>query len=124
MLQKPVVSQKALSSHPKHDTSNLRSLHFQPYGSFEKRLFDCDLWGLFSRNFQEMYDYLFRSMPALGKIQWRDWVLCARCPANSTLGFPMLLKADNSRLLASLFVSFQMAFSFLDTDTVWASSNL
>lgn len=87
-------------------------------------LFDFDLWVLFSRNFQEVYDYLFCSMPALRKIQWRDCVLSARCSASSMLNFSVLLKADNSRLLASLFVSFQMAFSFLDTDTVWASSNL
>lgn len=34
--------------------------------------------------------------------------------------FPMLLKANNCRLLASLFVSCQIAFSFIDTDTVLA----
>lgn len=88
------------------------------------KMTDFDLWGLLSRNFQEAYDYGFCSMPTLGTIQWWDTVLSARCSASSMLDFAMLLKADNSRLLASLFVSFQMAFSFLDTDTVWASSNL
>lgn len=83
------------------------------------------LGGLFSRNFQEVNDYLLCSMPAS---TGEDTVmgLSALCQVfcQPYVDFPMLLKADNSRLLASLFVSFQMVFSFLDTDTVWASSNL
>ena len=125
MLKKPAVSQTALSPYPKHDTSHLPPLvHFQPCGSSEKWLFAFDLWGLFSRNFQEAYDYCFCSTPTWGKVQWRDAMLSARCSASSMLDVPVLLKADNSRLLPSLSVSFQMAFSFLDTDTVWASSHL
>lgn len=77
------------------------------------------LWGLFSKNFQEGWLFLLRyANPAEDTVTGRSALCQLFCQPH--VDFAVLLKADNSRLLASLFVSFQMAFSFLDIDTVWA----
>lgn len=60
------------------------------------------LWGLFNMNFQEVYGYLFCSMPAQEKLQW--WNLVShvfQVFLQPHVDFPTLLKADSSRQLAS-----------------------